>query len=551
LPLNQSSLVLAKLRPNVTNLVDFLMQRYVVDVAKDSLLLLYPNIKNNTFPEETPIDFINAYSDLVKDGVTGDTLPYIKFYHKYPTLTDAIIHNISLDSGIPIISNLNPFIANQTFTENKAAYFINYYPNLTRSFGTHKSFPKLVYLFTQIPKSTDAGIKTIDDFEYLVKNLESINQYINETKKEEEKIAFFIQNYSELVKTYDWDDGNKKIFEFSEQYPILTDSLLRLGIKRDYVISSIDNVEPYLTKIPEAVAKDFVTNYEHLVFDDGLNATDVKLLPYYNEYRRLTDDGIKELKNLNSVLFVLDSYDPYIKNNTITDFLLKNYIVKDPDLFKIKEYAHPLADPDEDFVNNISEMRVGRDIFFGVGNLTWTPTKVVNDEVYEGNIFVKAKSLRGILPSKLQWIPINYTQFPLEVRLRAFPNETLSEFSLIPSDNYTINSTFNVTDITGGREYNIKVLLRDKSGNQLVEQIKTPYVREFENLGKQLYEKGLIIGVTYFGYYPDPVPWNVVSPRVVNPLLGEYNVRDRIVQVNWAWSKLSLFILGLGRRNKP
>jgi len=494
-----------------------------------TLSLLHLNILNKTLTEDQALEFLEKHPDLLP--LNQSDLPYVKFYPVYPVLTDSIIKTVPHDLGVPILLNLNPFLKNKTFTENDAAYFINIYPDLTKSYGLNKNFPEVIYIFTQIPKTTDVGIKTTEDFEFLVETINSIYRYADESKKSEEKIAFFMERYPELIKTYDWDDENKRIFEFHELYPTLTDTLLRLGIKRDYVLLTIDNVKPYLKQIPESSVNDFVKRHAERYILDGLNATEARFLPYRYEYKELTDTVIEKLETLDAILFVLDNYYSYIKDGTITTASLESYIVKDPGLFKVKECVHPLADPDEDFINNISEIRAGTDIFLGIGNFSWSPIKVINSKVEEGNIYVRAKSLRGILPSKLQWIPINYTQFPLEVQLRAFPNETVKEFLLIPFDENLIESLITIKNITGGREYLVSFTVRDKAG-VLTLSLKTPYIREYGNIAPL---DDVLIGAYYYPWYSPYRHWK--EGYKGTPLIGEYDSRDSVIiskHIDWA-----------------
>jgi hypothetical protein len=86
-----------------------------------------------------------------------------------------------------------------------------------------------------------------------------------------------------------------------------------------------------------------------------------------------------------------------------------------------------------------------------------------------------------------------------------------------------------IKDIVGGREYKIVALVRDLAGNEKIVEVKTPYIRQFENFGKELYDKGIIVAATYYPLYPDPHPWEWLEPMAVHPLLGKYNVRDPII----------------------
>jgi len=172
-----------------------------------------------------------------------------------------------------------------------------------------------------------------------------------------------------------------------------------------------------------------------------------------------------------------------------------------------------------------------------IEGLEWKPVRVINDKVYDGMISFTVKDEdSNISKAIVKFIPKTYSNLSAE----AFPSDSESELNLIPVDGLFDDKIeefkVNVTNIRGGREYEIKVFAEDKLGNQCMLNTYTPYIREFENLGKVLYDKGYVIGVTYFEYYPDPIPWKIVSPRAINPLLGEYNVRDPVViakHIDW------------------
>jgi hypothetical protein len=169
--------------------------------------------------------------------------------------------------------------------------------------------------------------------------------------------------------------------------------------------------------------------------------------------------------------------------------------------------------------------------------LSWQPVRVVNNKVYDGKVVFEAEGDKVLGYAELRFIPEEYPHLPKE----AFPKEDPRILVLNPLDeNFDERKeefAVDVKDIIGGREYVVEVVVEDREGNVGVERIETPYIREFENLGKVLYEKGIIIGATYYPLYPDPHPWELLEPMAVRPLLGKYDVRDPIViakHIDWA-----------------
>jgi hypothetical protein len=173
-----------------------------------------------------------------------------------------------------------------------------------------------------------------------------------------------------------------------------------------------------------------------------------------------------------------------------------------------------------------------------INNLSWQPLTVVNGKVYDGRVSFEAKDDSSpIAYAELKFVPIRYKHLSPD----AFPEEATREIILEPSDGVfdELKEEFavDVKDIIGGREYVVEAVVEDRDGNVSVERIKTPYIREFENLGKLLYDKGIIVGATCYPLYPDPHPWEWLEPMAVHPLLRKYDVRDPIViakHIDWA-----------------
>jgi len=100
-----------------------------------------------------------------------------------------------------------------------------------------------------------------------------------------------------------------------------------------------------------------------------------------------------------------------------------------------------------------------------------------------------------------------------------------------------------IQNITGGVEYRIIALVKDSAGNERAVEIKTPYIRQFENFGRKLYEKGIIVGASY-------MPWDFKSTPMKDnyiPLLGRYDTLDDIVQwkhIDWAgYAGINVFFI--------
>jgi hypothetical protein len=116
---------------------------------------------------------------------------------------------------------------------------------------------------------------------------------------------------------------------------------------------------------------------------------------------------------------------------------------------------------------------------------------------------------------------------------KVFPPDKERDFILTPVDGKfdSLEEKFSVPikDIVGGREYRIVVLVRDSAGNERIAEVKTPYIRQFENIAKT---DDVLVMASY-------MPWNFDKTPMKNetPLLGRYDTADDIVQwkhIDWA-----------------
>ncbi len=168
-----------------------------------------------------------------------------------------------------------------------------------------------------------------------------------------------------------------------------------------------------------------------------------------------------------------------------------------------------------------------------IEGLKWAPSKVMNEKVYEVTVSFEAEdSCNPIVSAVLTWIPINYENLPSE----AFPEEKIRTFNLTPLDGSygDLREKFSVTvsGFAGGREYEIRVEVRDSAGNTQVKTIRTTYLREYENMARL---DSVLIGAHYYPWYGIGRHWD--EGYTGKPLLGEYDSRNPVViskHIDWA-----------------
>jgi hypothetical protein len=178
--------------------------------------------------------------------------------------------------------------------------------------------------------------------------------------------------------------------------------------------------------------------------------------------------------------------------------------------------------------------------------LNWTPTRVVLDKVYDINVTFTARDDKTpIAYAELRFIPVEYTYMVRSYGMRpedypkVFPPDKERVYNLTPLDGKfdSLEEKFSVQikDIVGGREYKIVALVRDLAGNEKIVEVKTPYIRQFENVAKT---DNLLIGVHYFAWYTTN-SWirDAKKTTVHTPLLGMYTSEDPLIfdkHADWA-----------------
>jgi hypothetical protein len=246
----------------------------------------------------------------------------------------------------------------------------------------------------------------------------------------------------------------------------------------------------------------------------------------------LPRDGKRFAERLEIAIKYLDSNRPILKIDTWNDWGEWSYIEPSRNEgFSYLEILKPLL------INYCACVKDRKPPI--IKDLKWEPTRIVNDKVYDINISFSVSDDESLIVSaKLIFKPEDYTYFITKHGMRSedynlvFPNDT-RVIPLTPVDG-VFNSTHeefvaSIKNITGGVEYRIIAEAKDLAGNEGATEIKTPYIREFENLGKILYDKGIIITANFYPLYPDPHPWEGLEPMAVHSLLGKYDVTDPVV----------------------
>jgi len=169
-------------------------------------------------------------------------------------------------------------------------------------------------------------------------------------------------------------------------------------------------------------------------------------------------------------------------------------------------------------------------------NFAWKPIKVFNDKVYDINVsFEVISPLNSLREVEVILIPVEYRYFITKYGMReedydkVFPEEEVRSVKIEPRNLEREMFSVDFEDLKGGREYIVRARVEDVAGSEKMVEVKTPYIRQFENLGKELYEKGIIVAATYSGWYKiDKDSWGNYKYKG-EVLLGEYSSLDKMV----------------------
>ena len=170
-------------------------------------------------------------------------------------------------------------------------------------------------------------------------------------------------------------------------------------------------------------------------------------------------------------------------------------------------------------------------------NLYWRPMRVVNDKIYDINVVFEVISpLSSLEYVEVTLRPIEYKYFITKYGMReedynkVFPEEDVRIARINPLQTGRMIFNVDFKDLKGGREYAIEVRVRDVAGNEKRVAVKTPYIRQFENIAKT---DDILVGAVYYPWYPHN--WQFGS--TYTPLLGKHDTTDPIVvnkHIDWA-----------------
>jgi hypothetical protein len=116
---------------------------------------------------------------------------------------------------------------------------------------------------------------------------------------------------------------------------------------------------------------------------------------------------------------------------------------------------------------------------------------------------------------------------------KVFPEEDVRIARIKPLQTGRMIFSIDFKDLKGGREYAIEVRVRDTAGNEGIVEIKTPYIRQFENIAKT---NNITVAALYLLWWGKDNNWAGYKGNTF-PLLGKYNSKDTIVinkHVDWA-----------------
>jgi hypothetical protein len=144
-----------------------------------------------------------------------------------------------------------------------------------------------------------------------------------------------------------------------------------------------------------------------------------------------------------------------------------------------------------------------------INNLSWVPTRENLDKIYDINVtFVAKDDKTPIAYAELHFVPVEYYYMIEKYGMRPedypkiFPPDKERDFILTPVDGKfdSLEERFSIPikDIVGGREYRIVALVRDSAGNERTAEVKTPYIRQFENIAKT---DDITVMATYLLWY--------------------------------------------------
>jgi hypothetical protein len=173
-------------------------------------------------------------------------------------------------------------------------------------------------------------------------------------------------------------------------------------------------------------------------------------------------------------------------------------------------------------------------------NFYWKPTKIINDKIYDINVSFEVISPLNILEEvEVMLIPVEYSYFITKYGMReenydkVFPKEGVRSIKIKPRNLEREMFSVDFEDLKGGREYIVKARVKDVAGSEKMVEVKTPYIRQFENIAKT--DDILVMASYLLWYRADGSNWK--DGHRHQPLLGEYVSNDPLIMskhIDWA-----------------
>jgi hypothetical protein len=232
-------------------------------------------------------------------------------------------------------------------------------------------------------------------------------------------------------------------------------------------------------------------------------------------YRERMDEAIKALKNtVEKYRVILGDERVSFESTTLT--VLEDLKLSQDKLLKLLPYFPLIRD------------------------LSWRPSRVVNDKIYDIRVELEVISpLNTLAEVEVSLIPVEYEYFITNYGMsredypKAFPPEETKTIKLKPAglERETYNVDFK--DIIGGREYLIRAIAKDVATSVNSEERKTHYIRQYENISTL---DDILVGAFYYPWWftsGDHGNWwnyRIGKPATIHkPLLGWYDSDNIIV----------------------
>jgi hypothetical protein len=291
--------------------------------------------------------------------------------------------------------------------------------------------------------------------------------------------------------------------------------------------------------------------YEVLIIPE-LQRRFIKELEYWmNEYK-LADEKLKELQSKyetsDNTLTNLKQFE-----NELNEQIKLYSQMKDEAINKMKDTINKyeiLLGREFNFEKNavkiLEDLKIKGDKLLkshehlpAIVDFYWKPTKEINGKIYNINVsFEVISPLNSLKEVEVMLIPVEYRYFITKYGMReedydkVFPKEEIRIVKIEPKKLEEEMFSVDFKDLKGGREYIVKARVEDVAGSEKIVEVKTPYIRQFENIAKT---DDITVAAFYYNWYTPG--YDIPKDLPDKPLLGLYYSDDNIVfnkHIDWA-----------------